>query len=358
MMKMAKDNTQETAIEEIREEAHYWRALLDDDVISNEEIQAFKTWCAEDPRHEEEYKRLEVLWERLGAVGEQQLNSENLSALKRARSNVSRFKKRLGIFQPLTNIAPLAACIAIIVFASIVFVNYETKNESLEGVSSAIAIYATKRGEVNRVILSDGSVAHLGANSEIGVSLTSTKRYAELRKGEVFFDVKKDTVRPFTVTANDLRVEVIGTAFSVRLGNKRIDVAVSEGNVDVSYPVMINSESIQMRERRKIDTGMAVTATERQGLLEPEKISLDVVAPWRNGRLVYIATPLSEVIADTNRYSNILIVIEDEDVGNIAVSGSFNADKPEEVLDILSEILPIKIENIGPNTVRIAPAIK
>ena len=362
---MSEIDTDKAELEAIREAAHSWRARLDDELASDADRAALQNWLAEDPRHREQYGRIDTLWGRLGAIAEDELAPENRASLDRARAGSAAetvaqseepLRWRDSVWFPRAVGAVAASAIAATI-AFIVAPLPDLLHRTPEIVGPTVTAYATERGEIDEIALPDGSIATLGADSAIEFAISPTVRDVTLTRGEAFFTVAEERGQPFTVNAGDLLVEVTGTAFGVRLGETRADVAVSKGDVRVSYPMVIGGEpKPHVRTRHQVSAGLAITATLERGLRPPTPIREDAVAAWREGRLVYVATPLSEVVADANRYSATPIVIADEAVGGITVSGSFDADETAETLDILAEILPIRIDRSAPDRVRIAAA--
>lgn len=365
---MSDSDTDKAELEAIREAAHSWRAQLDDELANDADRAAFRRWLAEDPRHREHYECIEALWGRLGAFVEDELAPENRASLDRARAmaaeetipqavdppGIHRWRDSVW-FQRAVGAVAVSAVAATVAFMVVSLP--DLLNRTPEIVAPTVTAYATARGEIEEIALSDGSVATLGAGSAIEFAISPAVRDVTLTRGEAFFAVAEEPDRPFTVTAGDLLVEVTGTEFGVRLGQARVDVAVSEGDVRVSYPMVAGGQpKPNMRARRQVSAGSAITATRERGLRPPTPIREDAVAVWREGRLVYVATPLSEVVADANRYSATPIVIADAAVGGITVSGSFDADETAETLDILAEILPIRIDRSAPDRVRITAA--
>jgi len=86
------------------------------------------------------------------------------------------------------------------------------------------------------LILNDGSKITLQPNSSVGYSenFEADRRDVYL-SGEAFFDVKRDPKRPFSVHANELVTQVLGTSFKIRAFKKEnnITVAVKTGKVSV-----------------------------------------------------------------------------------------------------------------------------
>lgn len=361
---MSRNDTDKDELEAIREAAHSWRVLLDDELASDLDQNAFQYWLTEDPRHREEFERIETLWGRLGAVTEDALVPENRASLDRARVTPTKETIAKAEVEVPTLVSrwcerawfPRAAgAIAVAAATAFIFLPLpDVLNRKPEIVSSAVTAYSTALGEVEEIALPDGSVATLGADSVIEFAMSPTKRDVTLARGEAFFAVASDAGRPFTVRGGDLLVEVTGTAFGVRLGVTQADVAVSEGHVKVSYPIVVGGEPRpSMRTQLQISAGSAVTATRERGLRPPTSIQQDAVAAWREGRLVYVATPLFEVVADANRYSATPIVIVEDSVSGITVSGSFDAGEIAGTLDTLAEMLPIRIDRSTPDRVQI-----
>lgn len=98
-------------------------------------------------------------------------------------------------------------------------------------------IITTPRGGEYRVDLPDGSKVWLNAASSIkfpGVFRGKT-RVIEL-EGEAYFEIAKNPSKPFIVSSNGAKIEVLGTHFNVRAYNneKEIKTTLLEGSVKIS----------------------------------------------------------------------------------------------------------------------------
>ncbi|MFD1186779.1 FecR family protein [Pontibacter rugosus] len=95
----------------------------------------------------------------------------------------------------------------------------------------------TAKGNVTKISLSDGSQVWLNANSELRYP---KKFYGEQREvyleGEAFFEVARDTTKPFIIHAEHLKTQVLGTSFNIRAykGASQASVSVSSGKVAVT----------------------------------------------------------------------------------------------------------------------------
>ena len=95
-------------------------------------------------------------------------------------------------------------------------------------------VNATNRPQT--VLLSDGSTITLEPNSRLSfpASFTGTERTVYLR-GEAFFEVARNTAKPFLVYANESVTKVLGTSFRVKAteNDPTVQVAVRTGRVSV-----------------------------------------------------------------------------------------------------------------------------
>lgn len=107
---------------------------------------------------------------------------------------------------------------------------------------SAYIRYSTANLEMKKVMLTDGSVIWLNAATAIRVPVTfghGSKREITLDHGEAFFEVKRDTTRPFQIHSGKYLTTVLGTSFNIRNypGEHQYSLAVRTGKVKVERKV-------------------------------------------------------------------------------------------------------------------------
>lgn len=118
---------------------------------------------------------------------------------------------------------------------------------------------STPTGQVKLITLSDGSQVWLNGHSKLKYPKqfhgTTRELYLE---GEAFFEVARDTTKPFMVHAGSLHTKVLGTAFNIRsyrnsslarVSVARGKVAVSEGQQQV---VLIADEEVSYHKQNKL----------------------------------------------------------------------------------------------------------
>jgi transmembrane sensor len=189
----------------------------------------------------------------------------------------------------------------------------------------------TAVGENRLEKLADGSELTLGGDTEVSASFTDTARRIDLVRGEVFFKVAKDNARPFRVFAGDASVVAVGTEFNVHRRADRVVVAVVEGHVIVEprggiLPVALMRELRSGYEPVSLKAGQQATAD--YGGVDTAVPLPDPAAPvaWTTGRLAFRLEPLRYVLEDINRYARKPLVIGDERIAELRITGTVMGD--------------------------------
>lgn len=194
------------------------------------------------------------------------------------------------------------------------------------------ADYYTGTGQPRQVVLADGSRITLNANSAVDVSFTAHGRQITLRKGEALFDVTHDPLRPFSVQTGHLKATALGTIYAVRSDGDQADVTVRRGSVAVTDG------------DQKVILGVGETVGRNvDGLGMKHNVDVDKMLAWEKGRLVFEMAPLAQVLEQVERYRPGVLLLRDERLGALKVSGTFQLDHLDEGLATLEKVFPIRI---------------
>lgn len=178
--------------------------------------------------------------------------------------------------------------------------------------------------------LKDGSHVDLNTNSALVVEQHLYSRQLQLTQGEALFTVQHGW-RPFTVFANQTQVRDIGTIFNIRNTANGAVVTVVEGSVEV-----------RTRQAQRILT-KDISVTTQGGVISESRCTSANIA-WQQGRLMFDGTPLSEVVSELQRYHREPIKIVDTSVARYRLSGEYDINGINALLDTLPEIMPVQID--------------
>jgi len=321
---------------EIDEEAARWIWRMESGQASAAgERETLECWLREDPRHRRALDELSKVWSVLDVPAGAQ-HDARIAGLARVEG---RSVRRIGGWRWLS----AAAGLAVIVIGAALWLG--SRNE-IQTVSTAV-------GRHRNVTLADGSVVTLNTNTIVDIDLGRHRRTVHLRKGEAHFEIAHDRSRPFLVIAGDAVVRAVGTEFEVRLhADQHVDVLVNEGRVEVrdelpglpvgsgdanSGPAMAaNVHAVSAGER--FSTGSSIHAVTP---VSPAQVDSELA--WREGAIVFDSEPLSEAIAEIERYTDTRIIVLNPEVGRLLVGGRFKTDDLQGFLDGLEAALPVGV---------------
>lgn len=347
------------SLDDISRAAHDWRALLSSPDARDEDRRAFEAWLAADVRHEEAYDRAVTLWAAYDHLHKGDIDEDLMrpTAMERWSLLIERTRSILAA-RRLRFAAAAAAAVIIAVIAAPAILPVVSESGRPAAVSEqVIATYSTKTGETATVTLDDGTIATLGASTEIETALSGDALRVSLKSGAALFELSYDAVRPFSVEAGDLTAKALGTSFDVRNNGGVVRIAVADGEVEVAYPFFFFGWRTPLMTREKLAAGQQIAATVDDGLRGIQPIPADQVAAWRDDWLVYDDAPLKELIADADRYDSRRIMLEDgsRTLGKMTITGSFSGAHIDALLSMLSQAFPVTIDRSAADTVLIRP---
>lgn len=316
-----------TSSEELYDIAAAWVARVDGGALAADEHQAFLTWLSADSRHRGAFFRAQAIYLYAGAADLR--STEEDGDLQTADS-----LQKLPIVSR-RRVAWLTAAAAAAAGAWLVARGPFTE---------APVEYATKRGEIRAVNLSDGSVMTLNTSSRATVAYDSGRREIRLAEGEAVFEVAKDSKRRFRVVSRDTVVVAVGTKFYVRnLRSEPTTVVVEEGVVDVMHTAGARVSSTQLgANMRSVSYAPDVGGALVTGTLEPAAVENEMA--WRDGMIAFRGTTLAEAVHEFDRYGDSKITIEDAATGLLPISGLFSAYRPREFIETVALSLNLRVE--------------
>jgi transmembrane sensor len=203
---------------------------------------------------------------------------------------------------------------------------------------SAHEIYRTAVGTRSSFKLPDGSVATLDTDSVVRVDFSPHERTVRLLKGQALFEVAKHRPAPFRVYAADRCITAVGTQFDVRLDGARLRVTLIEGRVKVSEADV--SQQPAPQANMTLSPGEELDERIGRSMLV-KRTDVVKVQSWKDGLVVFEDEPLSQAVAELNRYSAKPIQIGDPSIANLRVTGVFNTDQSDRFAQTLTEIFPL-----------------
>lgn len=199
------------------------------------------------------------------------------------------------------------------------------------------------------ITLSDGTGVNLNAGTSLRypVKFIKGEQRQVFLTGEAFFDVAKDKEHPFIVNAEQLNVQVLGTAFNVSAypEDKITDVVLVEGKVSL-YP-----EEQTMQEGATIKPGEKGTLDKNSDKISTEFVDVSIYTSWINGDLVFRDMTFESIIKKLERHFNMKIILTNEKLKHEIFNATFKEEPTiEKILDAFGKSYGVEY-NIKDNAI-------
>ncbi|HHP0305533.1 FecR domain-containing protein [Acinetobacter baumannii] len=203
--------------------------------------------------------------------------------------------------------------------------------------------YTTSIGEQKQVLLIDGSQVSLNTNTKIDILQRLRSRELVLNQGEAIFTVAHGQnpvsrlfERSFTVTAGQVYIRDIGTIFNVhKLSDEDVIVTVLEGKVDVSG-LKQKKPAIPLVQGQQV-------RYQPLGFSSVQQIETYRASAWQSGKIVFEQTRLEDALKEFQRYSKFDVMISNEQLKSIPVSGQFSVNNYEQFMQVLPQVAPVQV---------------
>lgn len=338
----------DTDTQRLRDEALDWWVRRQDAGWRAEDEAEFLAWWHQDPAHAHMYARcaqqsaqLDAMPADLLAGMRQRLVADQAAQAGRNGHSqpADRTRRRLLLW-------PAASALATAAVGGVGYMAWQ----HLQAQPLSVQAFHTERGQQQNVTLGDGSQLRMDTATALDVRYYRQRREVLLREGQLMLEVQPDG-RPFHVLAGATRVTVVGTRFSVRYtpsiaGNAGVQVAVEEGRVRVA--------SLQDAERDSGDydlqAGSLLTAGQEiaahaNGMPGPVRpVAEQGIALWRQQRVGFLDVPLSQALAELERYRATGLVVRDPEVAALRLSGTFDPMAVAALHRALPRALPVQLQ--------------
>lgn len=307
--------------------------------LSPEEEKDFLGLLERDPSLKSELEEYRRIWESVGSVSEDvsyDMDAEWSSLEPRLPGfNGASEKRAPGKARSLLYYTYRIA--AVLVLGLVLSLSWFYVNR-IAGMEKVVA-----RDEPMEVLLDDGTQLLVNRNSTIRYSknfLLAERRV--ILSGEAWFDVARDSTRPFVIEAGEALVEVLGTSFNVNAYKESpvVEITVESGLVALSAKDD-QDDLIVM----KAGSGGTYHKTQKELTLvassNPNNIS------WKTRELYFDGSSLGEVLNLLRRVYGAKLVIMDPQLESCTITVTFKDQSLDAVLKVLEMTLDLEITRSG-----------
>lgn len=336
-------NEQRTSTAASIDDARYaaaadWLQRLDQPELAEEEVQAWLVWFGASDLNRKAFEEASVLHQRLRNLPEayrRELQARVEPVERRRRHAVApRWYRMVGIAAALCLLAPLPGT-----------------DRITRPAPATETLYTAPVNGFRTVVLEDGSSLVLGADATVAVDIDAQRRLLDIRRGDAYFEVRRDPDRPFVVRAAGVKVTAVGTAFRVSRQADRVVVTVTEGTVEVDQGTHKVGTAARDTAPLKLRVGQRKELPLVSHLDRSVNGRPSAAPAWDGGRVEFVNTPLREVLTVVNSYAPTRIVIDDPRVEELTYSGTVERNHIDEWTASLPQIYRVRAVTLDDGTV-------
>ncbi|MEX0883990.1 MAG: FecR domain-containing protein, partial [Cyclobacteriaceae bacterium] len=222
------------------------------------------------------------------------------------------------------------AAILIMVFGLGLLINYFQfeKITAPETVSVILEKIETEKGTKSTFVLQDGTEVMVNAGSHLqfkkGFDADQRKIFL---KGEAYFKVARDTLKPFTVVSSEnISVTALGTSFMIQAySDEEMKVSLLTGKVKINLNQEKDPIYLEKGEGLKINTATKQTIK--------HQLNMDQVLAWTKKTLYFDKMPISEAIRTLENWYGVQIYYKNNPPSNLLLTGTFEDETLKNVLE-------------------------
>lgn len=207
--------------------------------------------------------------------------------------------------------------------------------------STSLPVYNTitiPRGGEYKLTLSDQTVVWLNSESQLTYPVAFKGDTRELQLiGEAFFEVSKDSLRPFIVHTASFDIRVTGTEFNVRsYPDEESSATLAEGSIQLE----------KNKEVYRLNPGQQAYLQGEE--VKVKEVNLEEAIAWRHDAFAFKETPLEEIMNELSRWYDVEIFYLNPEVKKLHFTAWFRRNSSlTEVIETLKKTQKINIEVKG-----------
>lgn len=287
---------------------------------SPEEDQAVQKWVNEDAANQEYYSQLRQIWDSSKELAATSTVDEE-KAWQNFQHRIATPTKDAAIIENNRFPWMKIAASVVLVLGLTLALNLLNKRNNVPN-----EILAQTVQNILIDTLPDNSVVTLNKKSSIRyLSKFNGKKREIALQGEAFFNVTTDKEKPFIITVNDVKVEVVGTSFNVKNENGNTEVVVETGIVRVTK----NGRTTELV------AGQKLLLTSNDSLVSKEQVTDKLYNYYRSKEFVCDDTPLWKLVEVLNEAYDANIVIGRKELNGLLLNTTFNNESLDNILEII-----------------------
>jgi len=230
----------------------------------------------------------------------------------------------------------VAAVVALLVLSGFVlyFFQFEARTDS----EKAFIHKRNEKGMRSEILLSDGSSIWLNADSELKYPETLGAKTREVYlSGEAYFDIAKDSTRPFIIHLEHTQIKVLGTSFNVKAYKEEevVETTVVSGKVAFIRTGSLTSNN--QKDTLLLTPNYKGQYSKNTGAITKTEADPYQDTAWKDGKLVFKSARLLAVGKVLERTFGKKVTFSNHEIKKCRLTATFQENSLEEIMILIAK---------------------
>jgi transmembrane sensor len=301
------------------------------------------SWVNENPDNQKYFVLLNNLWISQN-ISEKRADDKELEEIRLLTTRKKYFFGKYNRYISYAAVAIILISLALNLFLidSNSRLNREFKEEPIR-LSELTRDYKheiyTEKGVKAKITLPDGSTVWLNSDTRITYPDKFASDIREVHfSGEAYFDVVSDSLRPLIITTNkDFKIEVLGTEFNVRSydNDNEAQTTLYSGSLNVVSKGINNNRNGAKEIVTTLKPSESCIIRAKQNPIHIKPADASKQYAWKEGRIIFDSTPLSEVIKMLERWHGTEFLVKDPSIYRFDITARFRSESIVQIMEMI-----------------------
>ena len=213
---------------------------------------------------------------------------------------------------------------------------YDSLGAPVQNAVLAMNMLKIPRGGEFRLKLSDGTNVYLNSASELKYPVRFDEKERKVYlSGEAYFEVTKDSNRPFYVVMEEVQIRVYGTEFNVNTHQPgKVHTVLVDGKVGIKKRGM--TEEITMKP------GELASFDRKAGTFEVKEVDVRQYVVWKDGYFTFENESLEQILNTLSLWYDVDVFFQSEAVKQLVFTGYMKRyDDISEILNAITDVVGV-----------------
>ena len=213
---------------------------------------------------------------------------------------------------------------------------YDSLGAPVQEVTLAMNTLKIPRGGEFRLKLSDGTNVYLNSASELKYPVRFDEKERKVcLSGEAYFEVTKDSDRPFYVVTEEVQVRVYGTEFNVNTHQPgKVHTVLVDGKVGIKKRGMTGEITMKPGELASFDRNA--------GTFEVKEVDVRQYVVWKDGYFTFENESLEQILNTLSLWYDVDVFFQSESAKQLVFTGYMKRyNDISEILNAITEVVGV-----------------